>query len=214
MVKLVVTPFSSFFPVCAECWMTLASLGLGLLQIYLHLVVFVLLLPHNIVMMLKRTWKGLINDHESWWHPDRRKTEDEMVFICGSRIDHFARIAAHFSLQFTISAARTLQLTEGEQLLVGSINHQLKIIQWHNSWMNLFSMIVDLCQYTHYQYCQSVELFRIVAFWLFPKGCKSVPSRSFVLLQRCSAACREIPASKNGTSMCIVIITIITTTGD
>lgn len=126
------------FSVCAE-WPS--SLGLGLLQIYLHLVVFVLLLSHNIVMMLKRTWKGLINDHESWWHPDRRKTEDEMVFICGSRIDHFARIAAHFSLQFTISAARTLQLTEREQLLFGSISHQLKIIQWHNSWMNLFSMI-------------------------------------------------------------------------
>ena len=77
--------------------------------------------------------------------------------------------------------------------------------------MNLFSMF---CQYTHHQYCQSVELFRIVAFWLFPKGCKSVPSRSFVLLQCCSAACREKPASKNGTSMRIVIITIITTTGD
>ena len=134
---MVVTPFSSFFRLC---WMTLV-LVLGLLQIYLHLVVFVLLLSHNIVMMLKRTWKGLINDHESWWHPDRRKTEDEMVFICGSRIDHFARIAAHFSLQFTISAARTLQLTEREQLLFGNISHQLKIIQWHNSWMNLFSMI-------------------------------------------------------------------------
>ena len=143
---MVVTQFPPFFRLR---WMTLISIlglgALGLLQIYLHLVVFMLLLSHNIVMMLKRTWKGLINDHESWWHPDRRKTEDEMVFICGSRIDHFARIAAHFSLQFTISAARTLQLTEREQLLFGSISHQLKIIQWHNSWMNLFSMIV----YTH-----------------------------------------------------------------
>ena len=138
-----------------------------MLQINLHLVVFVLLLPHNIVMMLKKTWKALINDHESWWHPDRRKTEDEMVFICGSRIDHFARIAAHFSLQFTISAARTLQLTETENnfyLGASAISSKLfsdTILEWISS-----PWFVDLCQYTNYQYCQSVELFRIVACWL------------------------------------------------
>ena len=204
---MVVTPFSSFFRLC---WMTLV-LGLGLLQIYLHLVVFVLLLSHNIVMMLKRTWKGLINDHESWWHPDRRKTEDEMVFICGSRIDHFARIAAHFSLQFTISAARTLQLTEREQLLFGSISHQLKIIQWHNSWMNLFSMI---CRFVPIYTLSILSIGRIIqncCFLTIPQDVSVFPLEALCC---CSAACREKPASKNGTSMCNVIITIITTTGD
>ena len=111
-----------------------------------------------------------------------------------------------YSLQSVQRELYNLQRENNFYLGASAINSKFSdtILEWISSpWL-----------YTHYQYCQSVELFRIVAFWLFPKGCKSVPSWSFVLLQCCSAACREIPASKNGTSMCIVIITINTTTGD
>ena len=121
----------------------------------------------------------------------------------------------HISVYSLQSVQRELyNLQRGNNFYLGAsaISSKLfsdTILEWISS-----PWFVDLCQYTHYQYCQSVELFRIVAFWLFPRGCERVPSRSFVLLQCCSAACREKPASKNGTSMCIVIITIITTTGD